>query len=232
MRNPFLLLYQSPELASNSNVYIDYTREASAHGAKLICHYHAVPDAFKGIEPRIALPYSSISLSSQSEEPVKSLEITVETSQSGSILDQSSTDRTWDPSPPSKLEELIQDARLRVLSPPPAMEDDRLEESIQDARPGVPSGPRRMEDDIPIGDAEDINSWGDDDVDGTDFKNTPDYDPWQEESIYESTPEPDATAQSLEDLSFEDKPCIRRYVMLHSTQGSEQTIPAEKPSAR
>ncbi|KAL9104470.1 MAG: hypothetical protein Q9163_000563 [Psora crenata] len=34
-------------------------------------------------------------------------------------------------------------------------------------------------------------SWTDDDVDATDFKNMPDYDPDQEESVYDSTPNPE-----------------------------------------
>lgn len=209
MRDPCLLLYQSPELASDSNVYIDYTREALARGAQRVCHYHAVPNAIKGIEPRIALPYSSISLSIQSEEPVISPRSTVKTSQSVSISDQPSIERTKDLSPASRLEEFIQDARSGFLTPPRAMEED-----------------------LPQGDGKDLLPWSDDDVDATDFKNMPDYDPWQDESTHESTPEPDVIAQSLEDLSWEHKSCIRRYIMLDSTQGREQTIPAEGISGR
>lgn len=209
MRDPYLLLYQSPELASDSNVYIDYTREALAHGAKRVCHYHAVPKAFKGIEPRIALPYSSISLSSQSEEPVISPRSTVKTSQSVSIPDQPSTERTRDSLPPSRLEEFIQDTRSDSFWPPHAMEDD-----------------------LPQVDGKDLIPWSDDDVDATDFKNMPDYDSGQDESTCESTPEPDVIAQSLEDLSWENKSCIRRYIMLDSTQGREQTLPAEEISGR
>jgi len=206
MRDPYLLLYQSPELASDSNTYIDDTREASARGAKRICHYHAMPNAFKGIEPRIALPYSSVSLSSQSEVTLP--KITVK-SQSVSILDQPSKQRTEDSLPPS-----------------------RLEEFIQDARSGLSEPVRAMEDELPQGDGKDLIPWSDVDVDGSDSKNMVDYDPWQDESTYESTPEPDAMAQSLEDLSCEDRSCIRRYVMLHSTQGRERTISAEEISGR
>ncbi len=190
MPDPYTLLYQSPELASDSNVYIDYTCEASALSAKRIYHYHAKPNAFKGIEPHIALLDSAISENSQSEKPVGSPEITVGTSQSVSILNPPSTERTGDSKPPSSLSERIQDAKSR----PPRL-------------------PRAMEDDLPQGDGKIMLAWSDDDVDATDFKNMPDYDPWQEESNYESTPEPEATAEPLEDHSIKDKSRIRRYVI-------------------
>ena len=68
-------------------------------------------------------------------------------------------------------------------------------------------------------------AWTDDDVDATDFKNMPDYDPNQEDSEYESTPEPeeipsmsptepDSATASAEPL------CVQRYVKLQSRQGS------------
>lgn len=89
-----------------------------------------------------------------------------------------------------------------------------------------------MEDDFPQSNGENLLTWADDDVDGTEYKNMKDYYPWQEENNHESTPEPEATAEPEEDLSFEDKSCIRRYVMLHSKQNSERTSRAEEVSGR
>lgn len=88
MRKPYPLLHQSPELASDSNIHIDYIREASALGAERIYHYHAVPTAFKGIEPYIALSNFVMTESSQSEKTPK---ITIRASQSVSICEPSST---------------------------------------------------------------------------------------------------------------------------------------------
>ncbi len=209
MLDPYTLLYQSPELASDSNVYIDYTCEASALGAKRTYHYHAKPNASKGIEPHIALLDSAVSENSQSGKTARPPGITVGTSQSVSILNPPSTERTGKSKPPSSLSERIQDAKSR----PPRL-------------------PRAMEDDLPQGDGKNMLAWSDDDVDATDLKNMPDYDSWQEESNYESTPEPEATAEPLEDLSIKDKSRIRRYVMLHSKQNSERTSPAEEISGR
>ena len=209
MRDPNLLLYQSLELISDSNIYIDYLREVSALGAKRIYHYHAVPNAFKGIEPHFALPNFVISESTQSEKPPKSPEIIVGISQSVPIPSPPSTDRTEDLKSPSSLSEMIQDAKLRPSRPVYAMGDD-----------------------LPQGDGKNLLAWSDDDVDATDFKNMEDYDPWQEESNYESTPEPEATAEPLEDLSLGNKSRIRRYIMLHSEQNSERSSSAEEISGR
>ena len=55
----------------------------------------------------------------------------------------------------------------------------------------VPQVPCMMDNDLRQGDAKRLISWSDDDVDGTDFKNMPDYDSDQDESDYSSTPEPD-----------------------------------------
>ena len=84
-----------------------------------------------------------------------------------------------------------------------------------------------MEDDLPQGNGKNLLTWSDDDVDATDYKNMEYCGPWQEEDNYESTPEPEATAETLEDLSMGDKSHIRRYVMLHSEQNSERISPAE-----
>ena len=60
--------------------------------------------------------------------------------------------------------------------------------------------------------------WTDDDVDATDFKNMPDYDPDQEESVYDSTPSLETrSASPTEGAFFEDILYVRRYVELRST---------------
>lgn len=200
MQETYFLLYQSHELASDSNIYIDYTRRASAFGAKRIYHYHAMPNTIKDIEPHLALPDFVISELSQSEKPPMLPELTSRTSQSVSISNPPSTERTEGPNPPSS-----------------------LFRRIQDRKSGPPRLPRAMEDDLPQGNGENMLAWSDDDVDATDFKNMPDYDPWQEQDTYENTPEPEATAKCLEDLSSEDESCIRRYLMLHREQNSERT---------
>lgn len=124
VRDPYLLLYQSPELASDSNNYIGYVHEALALGAKRIYHYHVMPNAFKCIEPHIALPVFVLSENSQSDKPPKSPKFAVKTSQSVSVLHPLSTEWTEDLKPPSSLSEMIQDVKLRSSRPVRAMEDD------------------------------------------------------------------------------------------------------------
>ncbi len=67
-------------------------------------------------------------------------------------------------------------------------------------------------------------AWSDDDVGATDYKNMPDYDPWQEEDDHESTPEPEATAKPLEDFYFENKSRVRRYIMLHTINNEQNSL--------
>lgn len=43
--------FQSSKTASDFNVYIDYTLEASALGGRRVYHYHVVHNASKDIEP-------------------------------------------------------------------------------------------------------------------------------------------------------------------------------------
>lgn len=49
----------------------------------------------------------------------------------------------------------------------------------------APMLPEPKEDALPKGDAKDLISWTDDDVDNEDFKNTPDYDPDQDKDFDE-----------------------------------------------
>lgn len=58
--------------------------------------------------------------------------------------------------------------------------------------------------------------WGTNDVDGTDYKNMPDYDPNQEESVYESTPEPETEGLYVarEDGSMNAPSYIENYIKL------------------
>ena len=97
-----------------------------------------------------------------------------------------------------------------------------LSEQIQDAKFRTSWPVRTMEHDPPPGDGANLLRWSDDDKDATDFKHTEDYDPWQEEDIYKSTPELDVTAEPLENLSSEDKSRIQRFVMLHREQNRKR----------
>lgn len=53
-------------------------------------------------------------------------------------------------------------------------------------------------------------TWTDDDVDATDFKNMPDYDPNQEDSEYDSTPGP----EPVPGTSSAEPLCVQRYIKL------------------
>lgn len=142
-----------------------------------------MPSVFKGIEPHLAFLEFVLSENRQSEEPPSSPTITVRSKQSVyvSTLNPSFTEQIGDSKPPLSFLSTIQGVKRRPLSP---------------------------DDELPEGNGKDLIPWSDDDVDATDFKNMEDYDPWQEDDKYESTPEPEATEELLENLSLEDKSCI------------------------
>lgn len=74
---------------------------------------------------------------------------------------------------------------------------------IQDAKLRPSRSVRTIEDDLPQGNGKNLLTWSDDDVDATDYKNMEYYDPWQEEDNYESTPEPEVTAEHWRTFPWE-----------------------------
>ena len=87
-----------------------------------------------------------------------------------------------------------------------------------------PSEGNLPNEDLPQGSVEEetLVSSTDDDVDATDYKNMPNYDPDQEESLYDSTPSPETetTTSPTKKRSFGDASYVRRYVRLHSDETS------------
>ncbi|KAL9609170.1 MAG: hypothetical protein Q9167_006047 [Letrouitia subvulpina] len=157
-----ILLYSSREpVKSTLPEYGAFVRNAAILGAKRVFHYQAIPDGFKNIEPNLVLCSFSTSEDAQSAPP-----------DSGSL-------------------------KSLVRVPVPEINDmSHLENdsSTTTAATASNSGPqssppecRTVRDDLPQGDAKQMVFWSDDDIDAVDYKNYPDYDPDQEESVYEST---------------------------------------------
>ena len=176
-------LYRSHELISNtSSTYLDYIRDAATSGFERVYHYNAIAEGVKCIEPHIALcsfaesedaPSKLGDKSSSAEVAPPSPEAAKNSSQSDGISGLPVTTNEGDAKPQSR---------------PSSIATDQSPQSLPSTSiPEWESPPP----DIPLGCPEDIISWTDDDVDATDFKNMPDYDPGQDDSIYDSTTDSD-----------------------------------------
>lgn len=205
-----LLLYLSRERVSNaSTTYISYVRDALALGAKRTYHYDAIPNGFKGIEPHLALCAFAVSEHAESpprdwpraESPPQSPRPTVSRGHSGPSSSLSSPGYPGNAKPQPNPSTLALDA------------DSRPSPSLSALGGNLPNDhlPQESGEGTPI-------LWADDDVDATDYKNMPDYDPDQEESVYDSTPNPEteSTASPTTERSLDDTSYVRRYVQLHS----------------
>lgn len=207
------LLYFSHEPVSiSSTTYIKYIREALASAVKEIHHYHAVPNGSKGIEPYLV--FGSVVLSGKPPSlPMDSMY----------IEDQSQVPINTNHSQlssslfPSKLQRDVESYTNPTL------------QSIIQANDKDPKDDLLEHDET----VERIISWTSDDVDVTDFKNMPDYDPDQEESVYDSTPDPDvgSTVSSITDFPFQDSSHIRHYTDLNCEKSSStEALPGKSLS--
>ena len=180
-----LLVYLSSELIQDDSLsYITYVRDALSLGAKRTCHYQAIPDAFKDVEPHLV--FCSFALSEDARSSPRDLtgmqslppapKSLTSTSQPGLSSSLPSLEEPGNAKPNSSSPEIPPDADLRRSS------------SISDFARQVSSHLRLIDGGLPQLNQEEIIWWSDDDVDATDFKNMPDYDPHQEESVYDSTP--------------------------------------------
>ena len=179
--------------------------EPLPQGNKHTHHYHAIPLAFKGIEPYLALssfpimtaaPHSPPQANNPSHLLIQTDTIEVRSGPSSNLPPSVSADEA-EPPYSSTASASSEQPRLR----------------------GTVLRPEFKEDGIPPGEAAHIISWTDDDVDATDYKNMPDYDPNQEESEYDSTPPPETEivpSQTLSDPSA-DTSLVKQYVRIYSS---------------
>lgn len=215
-----LIIYFSGELVHDDPpTYITNIRDAQSLGAKRIYHYQAIRNASKNVEPHFVLCSFAVSedarslsrdLAGAESLPPAPRAITC-TGQPGSSSSLSSPEESRDVKPQSSTSALAPDANLRRSL------------SISALERHLPCHPRLMDDDLPQGSAEEKNLvlWTDDDIDATDFKNMPDYDPNQEESVYDSTPNLETeSALPMKVSFFEDISYVRRYVELPSGETS------------
>jgi len=210
-----LLLYRSRQLVSNTSpAYVNYVRDPEALGAKRTFQYHTIPNASKGIEPHIAL--RSYTGSEHAQSPPDELtdvtipppKPTISTGYPGPRASPSSLDYPGHADPQSNLSAIVPDADSRPAPSAGATEGNRANDDLSQGGGENPT----------------LISWTDDDVDATDHKNMVDYDPNQEESIYDSTPEPqtESTAPPIKEPSPEDISYVQRYVKLSSDDPSSE----------
>lgn len=165
-----LLLQQGRHPTSDASSTLDIVRGAIARGAKRIDYYKALPNGLKGLEPHLALcSFKSLNDTRSTTEALALQAITGQIS----IAPKGSQEAKRPISPSANTPGVKR----------PALPNDSPERAPTDA-------------DLPQANASemDIITWTDDDIDSTDFKNMPDYDPDQDESVYESTPEPEVAA--------------------------------------
>ena len=212
-----LFVYTSPEPLSNDQPQdIHHDRQAVTQGDKHAHHYHAIPLALKGIEPYLVLSafpiitaaHSPPQANHPSHHPIQSDTTGAHPKPSSSLPSSASADEAEH------------------------LDSSNTSASNQQPRPTrtVPR-PDFKEDGIPPGKAAHIIAWTDDDVDATDYKNMPGYDPNQEESEYDSTPPPETeivASQAFDDPSVGTS-LVKRYVRIYS---SAPTSSVEEVSGR
>lgn len=201
-------LYRSPELVSNtSSTYVDYILNAAANGFERVYHYNAIPNGVKGIESHIALCSSAgsedapLKLGNQSSSAAvasPSPEATKNTNYSDGTSGLPVTTNKGDTKPQSR--------------PSPITTDHNPQSLSSTSTPQRRSSPSK----IPLGRAEDMISWIDDDLDATDYKNLMYYDPNQDENNYDSTTDSDteATASPPKKGSRVPSGYIQNYINL------------------
>lgn len=84
----------------------------------------------------------------------------------------------------------------------------------------IEHGPRVMEDAIPKGERKDLILWTADDLDTVDYKNTPDYDPDQDDTEYGTTSESEPEPRSFmgeKSKAAREKVTFRKYIQLKVT---------------
>ena len=204
MAEQSLIIYTSPGLLSNDQIQnIDHNQQALILG-KRTHHYHSIPLASKGIEPYLAL--SSIPIVTAAYSPPHASNPSHHFIQIG----------TTEVRPgPSSIEPSSDSADN--VEPPSSSTASASGEQPRSRR--IVPRPEFKEDAIPLGKAADIIAWTDDDVDATDYKNMPGYDPDQEESEYDSTPPPETEivpSQTL-DRRSPDASSVKRYVRIYNS---------------
>ena len=173
-------LYRSHEPISNTSpTYLDYIRDAAVNGSERVYHYNTIPKSVKQIEPHIAF-YSLAESEDAFPKPGHESSSAPEAAKNTSRFDDSS----GLPVTTNENNEIPQSC------PFPTALDQIPKYLPPTSTPEWASPPS----DIPLGRAEDTISWTDDDVDATDYKNMPDYDPDQDDSVYDSTTDSDAEA--------------------------------------
>lgn len=218
MAEQSLFIYTSLEPLSNDQPQdIDHGQQAVTQGDKHTHKYHAIPTGFKGIEPYLALSSFPITITAAhvppqankpSHHPIHNDTTGARSGPSSSLPSSASPDAAK-PSHSSTASASNEQPHPRRTVPPPELKQDRL----------------------PRGKSEDIISWTDDDVDATDYKNMPDYDPNQEESEYDSTPPPETELEASQILGGPsgDTTLVKRYVRIYS---SAPTSSVEEVSGR
>lgn len=208
MAEQSLFIYISPEPLWNDQPQdVDHSQQAVIQGDNYTHYYHAIPTAFKGIEPYLALSsipiitaaYLPPQANSPSHHPIRTDTTGARSGPSSSLPSSASSDKA-EPPHSSTTSASNEQPHPRRTVPPPELKEDR----------------------IPRGKAEDMISWTDDDVDATDYKNMPDYDPNQETSEYDSTPPPEteAVASHILDDPSAGTSLVKRYVRIYSSAPS------------
>ena len=210
-----LLLFRSHQLVSSASpAYVSFVRDPEALGAKRTYQYRTIPNVSKGIEPHIALR-SYIGPEHAQSPPDEWTGV--------ASPPPKPTTSTGDPGPRASPSTLDYHGHADSQSSPSAIVPGVDSRPAPSARAAEGNG---ANDDSSQGGGENptLNSWTNDDVDATDFKNMPDYDPDQEESVYDSTPEPqtESTASPTKEPSSEDISYVQRYVKLSSDDPSSE----------
>ena len=209
------LLYYSSSIPfqKTSILSIKQVSGSSIPKASHVYHYEAIEAVAKGSQPYLSLCLETSSNSIADDEP-HLIQLSEKTSLS--LLTRS----PFNLNNPATKSILTKDRATTVIP------KQQINSKPKPNPKPIEHGPRVMEDAIPKGERKDLILWTDDDLDSVDYKNTPDYDPDQDDTEYgttsESEPEPEPEPEpgsfmGEKSKAAREKITFRKYIQLQVT---------------
>lgn len=212
-----LFYYSSkvPLQTASSSVFTKDVSSSSAPKPRHVYHYEAIEAVAKGVQPYLSLCLETSCNSVDVYEPhfIPLLEKTSPNLSEGPHVHLNNP----------AVQSISTEEQARTVFPRGKLSSPDVDLRTN-PKPTEP-GPRATEDAIPKGEGKDLISWTDEDFDAMDYKNTPDYDPDQDDTEYGTTSdsEPESGPLMSENLKASRAAIeFRQYIQLKVTMGGEE----------
>ncbi|MCJ1270611.1 hypothetical protein MMC22_010508 [Lobaria immixta] len=212
------LFYYSSKVPLQTASSFLFTKDVSSSSApktRRVYRYEAIEAVAKGVQPYLSLCLETSCNSVDVDEPrfIPLLEKTSPNLSEGPLVHLKNP----------AIQSISTEERAKIVSPKRRLSSPDVELRTK-PKPTEP-GPRAIEDAIPKGEGKDLISWTDEDFDAMDYKNTPDYDPDQDDTEYGTTSdsEPESGTLMSENLKASREAIeFRQYIQLKVTMGGEE----------